>query len=214
MNIGQQVGIEKLFSKINKSLQKNPNETISDSDLNKLRAYVIKSQRPLQAVKLLEKEKEEREADYNFIKQKEEIIEKAINLDREKDEFKKNQMQMINKVKASMSTIIQNANKRKLEEQKKLKEENEIKQKTEKIKELNDEIGDLQGDLEEKKRELEKYKIYTDFLEDVINDDKDNKEFEDIDSLKNRFENLRKENKKLIAKQNMINQQISKHLYQ
>lgn len=210
MNIGQQVGIEKLFSKINKTLQKNPNETISDADLNKLRAYVIKSQRPLQAVKLLEKEKEEREADYNFIKQKEEIIEKAINLDREKDEFKKNQMQMINKVKASMSTIIQNANKRKLEEQKKLKEENEIKQKTEKIKDLNDEIGELQSELEEKKSELEKYKIYTDFLEDVINDDKDNKEFEDIDSLKNRFTNLRNENKKLIEKQNMINQQISK----
>lgn len=73
MNIGQQVGIEKLFSKINKNLTKNPSETITESDLNKLRAYVIKSQRPLQAVKLLEKEKEEREADYNFIKQKEEV---------------------------------------------------------------------------------------------------------------------------------------------
>ena len=66
MNIGQQVGIEKLFSKINKSLQKNTSETISDADLNKLRAYVIRSQRPLEAVRLLEKEKEEREADFNF----------------------------------------------------------------------------------------------------------------------------------------------------
>lgn len=88
MNIGQQVDIEKLFSKVNKNLQKNTNETISDSDLNKLRAYVIKSQRPLQAVKLLEKEKEEREADFNFIKQKEEIIEKAQILEKEKAEFK------------------------------------------------------------------------------------------------------------------------------
>lgn len=91
MNIGQQVGIEKLIYKINK----NPKDTISDQDLNKLRAYVIKSQRPLQAVKLLEKEKEEREADYNFIKQKEEIIEKAQTLEQEKSKFKKDQMEMI-----------------------------------------------------------------------------------------------------------------------
>lgn len=53
MNINQQVGIEKLFGKINKSLQKNTSETISDADLNKLRAYVIRSQRPLEAVRLL-----------------------------------------------------------------------------------------------------------------------------------------------------------------
>ena len=89
-----------LFSKINKSLQKNPNSTISEGDLNKLRAYVIRSQRPLQAVKLLEKEKEAREADYKFNKQKEEIIgitigssgammSKAQRLEKEKAEFKR-----------------------------------------------------------------------------------------------------------------------------
>lgn len=90
------------------------------------------------------------------------------------------------------------------------KKKTKSSKKLKKFKDLNHEIGDLQSELEEKKRELEKYKIYTDFLEDVINDDKDNKEFEDIDSLKNRFTNLRNENKKLIEKQNTINQQISK----
>lgn len=63
MNLGQQAGIEKLFSKVNKKLMANPKEMISDNDLNKLRAYIVKSQRPLQVVRLLEKEKEEREVD-------------------------------------------------------------------------------------------------------------------------------------------------------
>lgn len=49
--------------KVNKNLMKNPKEMIADNDLNKLRAYIVKSQRPLQVVRLLEKEKEEREVD-------------------------------------------------------------------------------------------------------------------------------------------------------
>jgi hypothetical protein len=208
MNIGQQVGIEKLFSKINKTLQKNPNETISEADLNKLRAYVIKSQRPLQAVKLLEKEKEEREADYNFVKQKEEIIEKAQQLEQEKSKFKKDQMEMIRQVKDSMGTIIQNANKRKLEENKKQREEQEIKSKEAKIKELTEELHRKKQEHEAKKRQLEKFKIYSDFLEEVVNADGDNKEFEDIETLKNRFYILRKENDNLTKKQNDINKQI------
>ena len=43
--------------------------------------------------------------------------------------------------------------------------------------------------------------MYSDFLEDVVNEDDDNKEFEDIESLKNRFFNLTKEYTKLIGKQ-------------
>jgi len=151
MNIGQQVGIEKLFGKINKTLQKNPKETISDSDLNKLRAYVIKSQRPLQAVKLLEKEREEREADYKFIKQKEEIIEQAQSLESEKAKFKRDQMEMIKQVKDSMGTIIQNANKRKLEEAKKVKEQKEIDSKI-KTNELEKELANKKAEYEAKKK--------------------------------------------------------------
>jgi hypothetical protein len=51
---------------MNRQFKKTPNQTVTESDLDKLRAYVISSQRPLQAVRLLEKEKDEREADYNF----------------------------------------------------------------------------------------------------------------------------------------------------
>jgi hypothetical protein len=81
--------------------RKNPNQTITESDLDKLRAYVIRSQRPFQAVKLLEKEKEEREADYNFNTQKQLIIEKAQKLEKDKQEFKKEQREMMDKGKLS-----------------------------------------------------------------------------------------------------------------
>lgn len=208
MNIGQQVGIEKLFSKINKSLQKNPKETISDTDLNKLRAYVIKSQRPLQAVKLLEKEREEREADYKFIKQKEEIIEQAQALEQEKAKFKRDQMEMIKQVKDSMGTIIQNANKRKLEEAKREKEKQKEIENTAKIKELQKELDKKRMEYDAKKKQLEKYKKYTEFLEEVVNSDNDNREFQDIESLKDRFKILRKEHENLTNKQNDINKKI------
>jgi hypothetical protein len=46
-----------------------------------VRAYVVQSQRPLQAVRLLQKEREERETDDNFTRQKEEIIARAREVD-------------------------------------------------------------------------------------------------------------------------------------
>ena len=45
---------------------------------------------------------------------------------------------------------------------------------------------------------MDRYKIYNDFIEDVL---KDNKDFEDFESLRNRFYNLTKMNKKLIQRQ-------------
>ena len=93
---------------MNRKMKRNPNQPVTESDLDKLRAFVIRSQRPLQAVRLLEKEKgrkrknsnlnlEEREADFNFNKQKQIIIEKAQNLEKDKSNFKKEQMEMIDK---------------------------------------------------------------------------------------------------------------------
>lgn len=47
-------------------------------------------------------------------------------------------------------------------------------------------------------------------MEEVVNADGENKEFEDIESLKNRFNILRKEHENLTNKQNEINEKISK----
>ena len=45
-------------------------------------------QRPLQAVRLLQKEREERDTDENFTTQKEDIIAKARELDKQRTEYK------------------------------------------------------------------------------------------------------------------------------
>lgn len=45
--------IDDLFKRISKTMAKNTKQKISDEDLNKVRAYVVQSQRPLQAVRLL-----------------------------------------------------------------------------------------------------------------------------------------------------------------
>jgi hypothetical protein len=55
--------------------------------MNKVRAFVVQSQRPLQAVRLLQKEREEREVDEKFTTQKEDIILKAKTLDEEAKNF-------------------------------------------------------------------------------------------------------------------------------
>ena len=55
---------------------------------------MVQSQRPLQAVRLLQKEREEREIDDRFTQQKEEIIAKAKDLDEAKKEFMIKQQRM------------------------------------------------------------------------------------------------------------------------
>ena len=58
--------------------------------------------------------------------------------------------------------------------------------------------------MEDKKLELERHMVFADFLEDVISDKNDNKEFDDIEALKNRFRNLRKENERLMERKQAI----------
>ena len=53
MNINQQSEIEDLFKRINKNISKNQRSKINDEDLNRVRAFVVQSQSPLQAVRLL-----------------------------------------------------------------------------------------------------------------------------------------------------------------
>jgi hypothetical protein len=79
-------------------MAKNSKQKISDEDLNKVRAYVVQSQRPLQAVRLLQKEREEREIDEKFTTQKEDIISKAKQLDVEAKMFVDRQKEMTDTV--------------------------------------------------------------------------------------------------------------------
>lgn len=159
---------------------------------------MVKSQRPLQVVvRLLEKEKEEREVDQNFKRQEDEIFEKAQQIEDDKKAFEKNQTKQIRLVKSKMQEIIDNANKRKLEEEKKRAEEKEIAAKEAKIKELKAELEKSGRVLEEKRRKEEQYR---EFLEEVIGDDDE----KDIEELKSRFQNLKQENMKLKKRKEQI----------
>lgn len=113
-------------------------------------------------------------------------------------------------VEKSMDKIINNATKRKFEEQKKEKEEKDILLKRKKIKEIKEQLKKRKDLLQAKKKEMEGYKVYSDFLEDVVNEDTENQEFDDIDSLKNRFFNLKKEYNNLVTKQMTIYNSIEK----
>ena len=115
MNMNQQTEIEDLFRRINKSMAKDSNAKITDEDLNKVRAFVIQSKRPLQSVRLLQKEREERMIDQQFTLQKEKIISQAKELDREAKSFKDLQ----NRTVAEVQSDIENAKKNQLHRKKK-----------------------------------------------------------------------------------------------
>jgi len=58
--------MDTLFSRIDKTIRKNSKSKVNDDDLNTIRAFLVSQQRPLQAVRLLQKEREERETDAKF----------------------------------------------------------------------------------------------------------------------------------------------------
>lgn len=98
-------------------MSKNPNSKISDEDLTRVRAFVVQSQRPLQAVRLLQKEREEREIDERFTSQKEDIIARAKQLDEEKKQFFEKQREVLANLAADKQTLVKNQAKRKKEDE-------------------------------------------------------------------------------------------------
>ena len=86
--------------------------------MNKVRAYVVQSQRPLQAVRLLQKEREEREIDDKFTAQKEDIIQKAKELDIAAKDFVDTQKKMTDTVQSDIAVMVKNQLKRKKEDEK------------------------------------------------------------------------------------------------
>lgn len=170
MNINQQSEIEELFKRISKTQAKNNKTKVSDDDINKVRAFVVQSQRPLQAVRLLQKEREEREVDDKFTTQKEEIIQKAKQLDQEAKHFYQKKQQMSAIVESDVVVMVKNQLKRKSED-KKLADAKLLVQKYEReIKELKDSIATKQGELETRQRQLNSHKKFSLFLSQVVAD--------------------------------------------
>merc|ERR1711957_520900 len=136
MNINQQSEVEDLFKRINKNIQKNNKCSLANEDMNKVRAFVVQSQRPMQAVRLLQKEREERDIDDRFNRQKEDIIAKAKQLDDEGKQFALMQQDMTSQVQNDISAMVKNQLKRKEEAKKLSMAEKMVKQHKETISEL------------------------------------------------------------------------------
>lgn len=90
----------------------------------------------MQAVRLLQKEREERDTDENFTSQKEEIIARARELDAQRQKYKDEQQKMISDVTDKTVILQQNSLKRKNEEEKLTKERAEIEKKKREIHDL------------------------------------------------------------------------------
>ena len=133
--------MDTLFSRIDKTIRKNSKSKVGDDDLNTIRAFLVSQQRPLQAVRLLQKEREERETDAKFTNQKEEIIERARELDKMREEFKEQEKALIQKLIDQTPTLEANANKRKNEVEKLNLENIQIKRKEDEKKSLEEELA-------------------------------------------------------------------------
>lgn len=109
---------------------------------------------------------------------------------------------MINHVREQISVITTNVNKRRSEETKLETEKGAIEEKKQRIQVLDKKLELKKMKLREKKDELAKHKKFNEFLEAVVQDKSngENKEFEDIQGLQDRFQNLKNENRKLMAR--------------
>jgi hypothetical protein len=201
MNINQQSEIESLFAFIKEKTNKPQSKKLTDEDLNKVRAFIVQSQRPLQAVRLLQKEREEREIDNRFTQQKDDIIQKARELDEEKNEFLEKQRRMISQIKEDYQAFVRNNEKRKRQEDD-LKTAQETNKKIlDEIATENEEIRKAKANYQARKTQLENLEKYHEFLINVcrnkeISSDEQSGENE-IKNLRDRFVNLKTESKKL-----------------
>jgi hypothetical protein len=122
-------------------MAKNAKTKVSDEDLNKVRAFVVQSQRPLQAVRLLQKEREERLVDEKFTTQKDEIIAKAKELDSEAHEFKSKQAEMVEQVNNDLEAALKSQLHRKKKDEELERENAKVAKHLEEIAKLEESIA-------------------------------------------------------------------------
>lgn len=116
---------------------------------------------------------------------------------------------MIDEVTTKTLSLKQNSLKRKLEEEKLAKEKQEIEKKKREIEELKTVLRNREETLAEKEQDLARHKIFSTFLESVVQDKSGDKEgFTEIDDLQKRFKSLKNENKQLMLRKAAINKQM------
>jgi len=118
---------------------------------------------------------------------------------------------MVQKVKEEMSQIAVDANKRKMEETKLEEVKKEIEDKKELMKKYQSKLDKKKKERDEKSIERNRHKKFHTFLTSVISEkDGENKDYQDIEELQNRFHLLRKENTKLEGAKEKVSKEIER----
>lgn len=119
---------------------------------------------------------------------------------------------MINKVKKQISQITAQYNMKQQEEAKLENEHRIIKEKQAQIEDLRQKLQETKDNLRRKQEEQRQLQKFNDFLESIVQDKGgqggEGKEFDDIESLQNRFKNLKTENEKLMNRKTQINKEM------
>lgn len=116
---------------------------------------------------------------------------------------------MIEDVERKTIELQQTTLKRKVEEEKLAKESAAIASKEREIQNRQAILRQKQEQLEQKEAELESHRIFSQFLEAVVQDKSGDKEgFVDILDLQNRFKSLRNENGQLLKRKKQIETQM------
>lgn len=102
----------------------------------------------MQAVRLLQKEREEREIDERFTSQKDDIISRAKQLDEEKKQFFEEQRKVLAKLASDKQKLVEGQNKRKKED--------------EKVRKLNADALSHQQTIEKLRQSIDKKKLKLD----------------------------------------------------
>lgn len=162
--------------------------------------------------------------DDKFTTQKEEIIQKAKQLDEEAKSFIKKQEEMTAVVQSDIAVMVKNQLKRKKEDEKLAQNKKLVEKYQTEIKDLEESIDHKTGELETRRRQLESHSKFSDFLSRVVADkqlseiiaasktgetgktDQD----QEINWLRDRFINLKKENKKLKERKKTINREMER----
>ena len=116
---------------------------------------------------------------------------------------------MIDEVSEQTSQLQLYSLKRKMEEEKLQKEKKEIGNKRDDIDKLQLQLQSTEVELKDKEDDLKRHEIFSSFLQSVVNDKSgDNEGFSEIIDLQNRFISLKDENKQLMKRKALINQNM------
>ena len=97
--------IEKTLSKIDGKLTQNPHYLIPDNELDNLRAFVVQHSEPIQAIKLLMKQREEREVEEEYHTKLENIVQSAEEIEQKTDQYVQEQQKMMSKIDSESNQL-------------------------------------------------------------------------------------------------------------